>query len=208
MHDIELLARCLSDFLSKNRQFPGFFGNHLETELFGIDDAEEHSAVGDIDRDCPQSFDLQISVENGGKGRRIAECDGPATPILAFRRDFDDPARHVELKLRDRLDHRHHAGLQQHSRDADRIRPRHRNVFGRFHDDGASDALRVNCRYDEIDVTCYGTARFANQQLPDMIVFALHCHHALHHRRAGRGEDATNDDIANFTFGVATDDIY
>src|SRR5439155_21491440 len=94
---------------------------------------------------------------------------------------------------------------EQHRRDTDRVRARHRRVFGRLHDDVAGGALVAGRRDNEIRVYGNAAARLAQQEAPQRVV-ARERPHLLEHGVARRRQHTADDDVADLTAGVAADD--
>ena len=91
----------------------------------------------------PMPVDVERRVEAVGEARHVRQLDALAAAVAAARGHLDDACRRLEAQRRLRLVHLDHAGLEQHGRDADRVRARHRRVLGRLHDDVARVAIRT-----------------------------------------------------------------
>ena len=125
--------------------------------------------------------------------------------VLAMRRDLDQTGRRLEPEDRLGLPQLEEAALEQHRRDADRVRAGHRRVLGRLHDDVARVAV-VSRRGDEqVCVLGDRAARLAQQEPPQRVVGGERLH-LLEDGRAPRGRHAVDDDLADLAARVALDD--
>ena len=142
-------------------------------------------------------------------GRRSTARSSSSThstfPSRHAARDLDDARRRLEPERRLRLAHLDHARLEQHRRDADRVRARHRRILGRLHDDVADGAVRARRRHDQVRVHRDAPARLAEEQPPERVVRAQRLH-LLEDRRARRRQHAADDDVPDLAAGVAPDD--
>ena len=135
----------------------------------------------------------------------FVELDAHALAVAAPRGHLDDAGRRLEPQRRLGLAHLDHAGLEQHRRDADRVRAGHRGVLGRLHDDVAGLAVVALRRDDQIRVHGDAAARLAQQQAPQRVV-ARERLHLLEHGVARRRQHPADDDVADLSAGVAADD--
>ena len=206
MHARELLARRLADPLAGEREIAGLVRLDREAERTGVRDRVPHAAVGDVDRDRAEPGDLERRVEAVGEARHVRELDRLAAPVPARGACLDDAARRLEADDRLGLAHLEHARLEQHGRGADRVRPGHRRVLRRLHDDEAGVAVGACRGHDEVDVARDAAARLAQQQPPEPVAVPLQRLHLLEHRGAGGRKDAAGDDVADLASGMAADD--
>ena len=114
------------------------------------------------------------------------------------------PRRRLQPQRRLRLAHLDHPGLEQHGRDAHRVRARHRRILGRLHDDVAGGAVGPQRRHDQVRVHRDATARLAEQQPPKRVVRAQRLH-PLEDRLARRRQDPADDHVADLPAGMAAD---
>ena len=101
------------------------------------------------------------SVDAVGEAGNVRDLDALAAAVAACSSHLDDARRRLEAKRRLGLVHLDHAGLEQHGRDAHRVRARHRRVLGRLHDDVARGAFRTLRRDDQVGVDGDAAARLA-----------------------------------------------
>ena len=201
-----LLAGSDTDLLAKHGKITCFVGGDLEAERGSIDDGIDHASVGDVDRQCPVTGNLQRCIEGEDEGRDVLQGDRNTLAVAALGDDVNRAGGHVESEPGLRLDHRDHTGLEQDGGDAHRVAARHRGVFGRLHHDCAGRAIVACRRHDQVDVACHGTARLADQHAADVVVVALERHLFGHHRVAWRRQDSPGDHVALLALGVAADD--
>ena len=69
-----------------------------------------------------------------------------------------------------------HPGLEQHGRDADRVRARHRRILGRLHHDVARVAVVARRRHDQVRVHRDRAARLAQQEAAQRVVTLQRLH--------------------------------
>ena len=103
-----------------------------------------------------------------------------------------------------RLGHRHDAGVEQHGRDADRVRAGHRRRVLRLHDDEAHLRPRVLRRHQQVDVAEDAAARLVEDEVAQRLVAGDEAR-LLPERVARRRRDAADDDVADLAFGMAAD---
>ena len=168
-----------------------------------VGDRVPHAAERDVDGQRPEPFDLERRVE----GSRTQGTFVSSTLSTRPSRQRTEPRRRrrrLEPEHRLGLAQLDHAGLEQHGRDADRVRARHGRILGRLHDhvpEGAVGARRGN---DQVRVGRDGAARFAQQEAAQRVVCAKRLH-LLEHRSPGGG-DAGDDDVPHLAARVAPDD--
>ena len=180
-------------------------GVELEAERLGVRDRVPHAAVRHVDRQRPEALDLERRVEPVGKARHVLELDPLDLAVSAAGRDVDRAAGRLQAERRHRLDHLDHARLEQHRRDADRVRAGHRGVFGRLHDHVAERAVRARRGQDHVRVDRDAPARLVKEQAADRVVRPERLH-LLEDRRARRRLDPGDHDVPDLAARVAADD--
>src|SRR3984957_785811 len=91
----------------------------LEAEALGIDEAVDHSAIGDIHLDAPESRHIDLSVQHEHEARHVIEGDAHAFAVAAFGRRRYKARRGLERELGDWLLHGDHARLEERRDRAD-----------------------------------------------------------------------------------------
>ncbi len=205
MHAGQLLARGLADQLTGRRQVARLVRLDREPQHLGIGDRVPHAAVGDVDDERPKTCDLQRCIEVRDERRNIHQFDAFDAAVATRGTHLDDTPRRLETQHRLGLDHLDEAPLEQHSRDADRVRAGHRRVLGRLHDDVPPLAVRPSGRDEQIRVSGNGAARLA-QEKPAQPVVGFERLHLLEDGRTVRRRHARDDDVPDLATGVAADD--
>ena len=201
----KLLARRRADPLAGEREVARLGRLEREAERVRVGDRVPHAAERDVDGERAETVDLERRVEPVGEAGDVRQLDALAAAVAARRAHLDDARGRLEPQRRLRLAHLHHAGLEQHGGDADRVRAGHRRVLGGLHDDEAGVAVRLRRRHDQVRVHGDAAARLAQEQPAQRVVGAQRLH-PLEHRFAGRREHAADDDVADLAAGVAADD--
>ena len=149
--------------------------------------------------------DLDDRVQVGRERRHVPERHAADLPVGALGGHADEAGRRLEDKLRGRLGHRQHPGLEERRDDADRVRPGHPGIFDLLHDHVAGLGLRPRGRQDEVAVGGRVAARLAEHPQAEVVAVRLQPMHLLEHRRAGNVEHAADDDPAMFAGRVEVD---
>ena len=178
-----------------------------QPELGGLGDHVEHAAVGHIDGGRAQVRHLDHRVQVRGERGHVAEGDLFDLAALARRADADQPGGRFERELGHRLDHRDHAGLQQHRRHADRVGARHAGVLDLLHDHEARVRLRPGRRQDHVAAERGIAARLAQHQLAQPVAVIAQVAHLVVHRRAGHVEHPADDHPARLAARVGVDGL-
>ena len=134
----------------------------------------------------------------------IADALGLA--VAAIGDDRDQAARRLERKMRLGLLHRQNAGVEQHGRDADGVRARHRRRVLGLHDDEAHLRPRVLGRHEQIDVAKDAAARLVEHEIAQRAVLGDEAR-LLPQGFARRRRDPADDHVADLALGVAGDDV-
>jgi hypothetical protein len=102
--------------------------------------------------------------------------------------------------------HRQNAGVEQHSRDADRVRTRHGRRILRLHDDETHLRPRVLGWHEQIDAPEDAAARLVEDEIAQAAVLGDEAR-LLPQGFARRGRDAADDHIADLALSVAGDGV-
>ena len=153
----------------------------------------------------PDPVHLEPRVELLGERGHVRQLDALDAAVAARGANLDDARRRLEPQRRLRLAQLDHARLEQHGRDADRVRARHRRVLGRLHDDVArAQSSRVA---GTIRFACTATdprgSRSSNRRSESSARSACICSKTV---APGGGSDAADHDVADLAARVATDD--
>ena len=135
------------------------------------------------------------------------DADGVDAPVTARGVDADESAGRFQDHHRLGLGHRQNAGFEQHRRDAEAVRPRHRRRVLGLHDDEAHGGARVLWRHQQIDVAEDSAPRLVQHEAAQRLVAGDEAG-LLPERVAGRRGDAADDDIAHLAFRMAADDLH
>ncbi len=200
----ELRVGSRRDPHAERRQIARLAGLNAEAQSLGIDHDKAVAAKSGIDAQGAQPFDFQGRVQVAGKRGQVAHRDGFGLAVLTVRTHAHQAARRLQGQLGDWLLHGDQASIQQHGRNADRVRARHgRRVLG-LHDDKGRVGLGVLGRHQQIDVTKDPAARLVQHEAAQTLILsdvATLRPEAV----ARRSCDAPGDDIAHLAFGVARD---
>ena len=126
-----------------------------------VGDRVPHAAEGDVDGEHAEPVDVELRVESVREAWDVRQLDALAFAVAARRANLDDAGGCFEPQRRLRLVHLDHPGLEQHGRDADRVRARHRRILGRLHDDVARVAVGARRRHDQVRVHRDAATRLA-----------------------------------------------
>ena len=200
-----LLARGQREHAAEAHDVAALVGGQLESEGRGIGDGVEHPAPCDVDGHGAHGGDLHGHAQVSDEGRHIAEGDRRGLAVLDCRRDVDQPGRSFECESRDRLGHLDHAGLDEHSGDADGVAARHRGVFHVLHDHVAVIGCGIARRQDEIAAGRRIAARLIEHELAQVVTVSLEVAGLLEHGRTWHIGDTTGDDPAGHTVSVDVD---
>ena len=201
----ELLARGIANQLADAAQLSRLARLELEAERGGIRDRVPHAAVGDVDGDRAEPRNVEPGIELPDERRHVGQLDTVDTPLAARGSNLDGPRRRLEPQRRLGLAQLDHPGLEQDGGDADRVRARHRRIFGRLHDDEAGIAISACRRDDEVGVHGDTPARLAQKHSPERIVRAER-EHLVEDGLPRWGQDPADDHVADLAAGVAADD--
>ena len=147
-----------------------------------------------------------LRIELVGEARHIGDGDALGLAVAALRHDLDQAARRFEHQPRLGLGHRHDAGVEQHRRDADRVRARHRRRVLGLHDDEAHLRLAGPSAAQQVDVPEDAAARLVQHEVAQRLVAGDEAR-LRPERVARRRRDAADDDVADLALGVAGDDL-
>ena len=207
VRDLELLGHRRPDALAEVGQFARLLRDDRVAERLGVDERAERAAVGEVDQDLAEPRHRHRRVERRGERRHVLERHALAAAVAAVGGHAHEAGRRLEHERRDRLGHRHDAGLEDHGRGVDRVRARHALVGAGLHDQEARVGLRVRGGQDEVERQRRRPARLEQQQPPQLVALGLEPLHLLEHRRARYVEHAADHDPARLALGVGVDAV-
>ena len=146
-------------------EFARFVGADGEAERRGVDDDKAVAAIGDVDAQRSEARNFKRRVEPRRERGHVLDMDALGLAVAAVGDDLDHAARRLQRQPGLRLLHRHDAAVEQHGRDADRVRTRHRRRVLGLHDDEAHPGARVLGRDEQVDVAEHAAARLVEQEL-------------------------------------------
>ena len=119
-------------------------GSSAKPSAARVGDRVPHAAVGDVDPSVPSPSTSSGASRRSAKRGDVRQLDALAAPVAARRAR---PRRRRPAPRAGRPSRARAAstmpGLEQHGRDADRVRAGHGRILGRLHDDEAGVAVRA-----------------------------------------------------------------
>ena len=172
----------------------------------GVHDHETVATVRRVHGDRAQPLDRQRHVQPCGEARQVFDEDALRLAVAALGPHPHQPARRLEHQPRLGLGHRHQPAVQEHGRDADRVRPRHRRRVLRLHDDEGGVGLGVLRGDEQVDVPEHPAPRLVQHEVSQPPVRGDPA--GLRPERvAGGRQDAAHDDVADLALGVGGDHV-
>ncbi len=195
-----------SDLHARFGEVARFIRLDRKAQRLSVDDDETVAAIGDVDFERAKAVNFERRIEFVSKGRHVADMNPLRLAVAAIGDNRDDAPRRFQRQMRLRLLHRQNAAVEQHRGDTDRVGARHRRrVFG-LHDDEAHAGPRVLGWDEQVDMTEHAAARLVEHEGAQG---AVACDKArlLPERFAERRRNAADNDVADFAFGMAGDDV-
>ncbi|MNH17226.1 hypothetical protein D3C79_768890 [compost metagenome] len=184
----------------------GFVGAYCKAQLSGIGNDEAVAAIGGVDLQRTVAFDLDPGVEAVGEGGHVLHFHPLYLAVAALGDGLDQAAGGFEHQARLGLGHRQDAAVEQHGGHAQRVGAGHRRGVGRLHDDPGHLRARVLGRHQQVDVAEHAAAWLIEDEVAQGLVAGDPARLLPDGGAGGRG-DAADNDVTDFAFGVAIDDV-
>lgn len=173
-----------------------------QAERVEFDEGVEVAAVGQVVGDRAETGDLRLEVEADAEGGHVGEGDGGRRPVLDPDVDAHQPGRGVEPDGGDRLDDRHHAGLDEDGGDPDGAVPAHGEQARHLDVEDSVVGVRAGRGLQDGAAHRGVPARLVHEQGPDVVHVLDEVEPLLGHGGAGDHPDSPGDDPGRHALGV------
>ena len=119
----QLFVGGTGDFQADFNDISGFIRADRKAQLLGIGEHEAVTAIGRVDLERAQAFDLDPGVQAIGEGGHVFDLDPLHLAVAAVGHRLDQAAGGFEHQPGLRLGHRQDAAVEQHRGHAHRVGP-------------------------------------------------------------------------------------